>query len=196
MSSQGGSHAELGRRIGMMRGDFRTLQKVWKHSWLSRGRKLEIFRSLIESKLFYGLPGIAFNKAALRRLDGFHCRCLRQILGIAPAYYSRVSNKAVLERAKAEAASDQLLKRQLLLLGRVARAPEDSPMRVASFIPQTLEPATNRYVRRVGRPRVEWVPLVLREAMRLTGGISEFKQQVQNARAWKMVCGSPVQTSH
>ena len=187
LSNQGGSCVELGRRMGMMRGDFRTLQKVWKHSNLNRDRKLEIFRSLIESKLFYGLPCIAFTKADKRRLDGFHCRCLRQILGIAPAFLSRVPNKVVLERAQVEAASTQLLKRQLLLLGRVARSPEDSPMRVASFIPQTLEPATNRYVRRVGRPRMEWVPQVLREAARLTGGMTEFEQKVQEQSVWKDV---------
>ena len=36
-----------------------------------------------------------FTKSEYRRLDGFQARCLRQILKIQPAYYSRVSNATV-----------------------------------------------------------------------------------------------------
>ena len=104
----------------------------------------------------------------------------KENLGIAPAYVSRVSNAEVLRRSQHEAASTQLLKRQLLLLGRVVRAPDHNPMKVASFIPNTLEPATNRYVRRVGRPRFEWVPRMLKEALRIAGGEREFVQKVQS----------------
>ena len=118
---------------------------------------------------------------------GFQCRCLRKTLGIAPAFVSRVSNAEVLRKSQHEAASTQLLKRQLLLLGRVARAPEHNPMKVASFIPNTMEPATNRYVRRVGRPRFEWVPRMLQEAFRITGGEREFVQKVQSPVAWRQV---------
>ena len=84
------------------------------------------------------------------------------------------------ERLAHEAASSQLLKCQLLLLGRVVRAPDHNPMKVASFIPIFLEPATNRYVRRVGRPRFEWGPRMLKEAFRIAGGEREFVQKVQS----------------
>ena len=106
-------------------------------------------------------------------------------MGIAPAYVSRVSNAEVLRRSQHEAASAQLLKRQLLLLGRVVRAPDHNPMKVASFIPNTLEPATNRYVRRVGRPRLEWVPRMLKEAFLIAGGERAFVQKVQSPVAWR-----------
>ena len=84
-----------------------------------------------------------------------------------------------------EAASSQLLKRQLMLLGRVVRASESDPMKVASFIPNSLEPATNRYVRRVGCPRLEWVPQVMREAYSIAGGAREFLQQVLTPEVWR-----------
>jgi hypothetical protein len=65
-------------------------------------------------------------------------------------------------------------------------------MKVASFIPGTLEPATNRYVRRVGRPRLEWVPQLLREGYRLAGGMAQFEQKVQNEWSWRsLVLGRP-----
>ena len=109
---------ELGRRIGMARADFMALQKIWKHSSLSRDRKLDIFRSLIESKLLYRLSCLCLLAAERRRLNGFQNRCLRQILRIPPAFISRVSNAEVLRRAHYRAATYLLLQRQLLLFGK------------------------------------------------------------------------------
>ena len=40
LTSDGRAQSELARRIGMARGDFRTLAKVWRHSTLNRSRKL------------------------------------------------------------------------------------------------------------------------------------------------------------
>jgi len=59
---------------------------------------------------------------------------------------------------------------QLVLLGKVIRAPLGSPVQTATFIPNSLQPATTRYIRRVGRPRMEWTSTVLREDLRLAGG--------------------------
>ena len=72
---------ELGRRIWMAKADFLQLQKVWKHS---------------------SLP------IECRRLDGFQNRCPRCILGICPAFISRISNACVLRRAGCQAATNEL----------------------------------------------------------------------------------------
>ena len=44
---------EVGRKIGAAAGDFKALQRVWKHATISRQRKLQLFDSLIQSKLRY-----------------------------------------------------------------------------------------------------------------------------------------------
>ena len=62
---------------------------------------------------------------------------------------------------------------QLELLGKVIRSPEESLLRSVSFISGTLQTATSRYIRRVGRPRKEWVTTVLPEALRRTHGSSQ-----------------------
>ena len=185
LSESGYISPELSRRIGMVKGDFQSLEKVWKHSALSKDRKLEIFRSLLEAKLFYSLACAVFCKADIRRLDGFQCRCLRKILKVPPSFYSRVSNAEVLRRAGHASASSLLLQRQLVLFGRVARGPDDSPCKVVSFIPGTWTPATNRYVRRVGRPRKEWIPTLLAEALRRTGGMVQLEHMIADHRQWK-----------
>ena len=89
---------ELGRRIGMAKADFLQLQKFWKHSSLPIARKLQIYVALIESKLMYSLSCLCLSAAERRRLDGFQNRCLRCILGIPPAFVSRISNACVLHR--------------------------------------------------------------------------------------------------
>ena len=98
-------------------------------------------------------------------MNGFQNRCVRRIIGVTPAVISRVSNADVLQKARHRQLTLTLRKRRLQLFGKVLRSPEGHPLRVVSLIPRTLEPATNRYVRRVGRPRREWVPEAVRECM-------------------------------
>ena len=175
---------ELGRRIGMAKRDFLELQKVWKHSSLSRDRKIQIYKALIESKLMYSLSCLCLSSADRRRLDGFQNRCLRSILGIPPAFISRVPNAEVLRRACYPAATDMLLKRQLLLFGKVLRSAYDHPLHNSAFIRGTLQPATSMYVRRVGRPRREWVTFVRDKACQFLKSHREITRLVQNPHVW------------
>ncbi len=128
LTESGRVGSELGRRIGCAKADFKSLCKVWSHSSLAGKRRLEIYRSLVESKLLYGLSCCCLTAADKRRLDGFQARCLRQVLGIKPAFYSRISNKEVLRRAEHSAATHILAHQQLMMLGKVLRAPQDSPL--------------------------------------------------------------------
>ena len=126
LSADGRVGSELSRRIGAAKNDFRNLQKVWKHSSLSRHRKLEIYSALIESKLLNSLSTACFTKAELRRLDGFQARCLRSVLHIGSSFLTRISNEEDRRRAKAVPASQRLCQQQLILLGKVMRAQNDS----------------------------------------------------------------------
>jgi hypothetical protein len=134
LTSDGRINTELARRIGMARGHFRVLSKVWLHSTLNRPRKVKIFNSLITSKLLYSLAASCPLKGDLRRLDGFHCRCVRQIFGILPAFLSRISNAEVFRRAGCMPMSVLLRQRQMILLGRVLRAPVGNPLQSVSFV--------------------------------------------------------------
>ena len=124
-------------------------------------------------------------KAQMRRLDGFQARCLRTILKIQPAYFSRISNESVRQTAGFERASTKLSERQMVLLGKVIRSPEGEPLRNSSFIPGTIRAATERYVRRVGRPRKEWIPVALAEAYKVTGNSSDLQALTADENKWK-----------
>ena len=129
ITEDGRIDSELSRRIGSAASDFRLLRQVWSHTDISRERKLHYFEAFIMSKLMYGLSSVWLTSSQQRRLDGFHARCLRRIVGIPPAFISRVSNAVVFGRSRTSPASVQLQSQQLLLLGRVGRSPAGSPMR-------------------------------------------------------------------
>jgi len=185
LSEDGGVNSELGRRIGQAKAEHRSLVKIWKHSSLPAKRKLAIFESLVLTKLLYGLAACCFTVAQQRRLDGFQAKCIRQALGIAPSFISRISNAEVLRRAGARKASELLTEQQLVLLGKVLRSPQTSALHTSTLIPGTLQPATSKYVRRRGRPRKEWVATVMPEAYRRKRGQEQLEELAQDQQVWR-----------
>ena len=68
-------------------------------------------------------------------MDGFQAQCLRRILKIPAAFYSRVSNETVLKRARATQVSKRVLQQQLLYFGKIARNEDADPLRVCTMAP-------------------------------------------------------------
>ena len=117
-------------------------------------------------------------------MDGFQNRCLRYIIGVKPSWISRTPNAQVLARTGHAAASQLLLMRQMQLFGKVLRADQASPLHSCSFIPGPLVPATDRYVRRVGRPCKEFVKEMLQQSVRIFGDVAAAASAASNKRAW------------
>ena len=157
----GRASAELSRRIGMCGALFRLARQIWAHTYISMQRKLQIFNALITSKLLYGLTAIWLGIAQQRKLDGFHCRCLRRIGKIPPAFISRISKASVLAKFKQEPLSTTIVNNQLSFLHKVAASPASCPLRKVTFHRKGLVPLTAAYVRRVGRPRHTWAEQLL-----------------------------------
>ena len=162
ISSDGRLDSEVSRKIGAAKADFHQLAKLWSHANVPTKDKLKFFHALVASKLQYGLSSMWLVTAQRRRLDGFYARCLRKILRIQPAYYSRVPNARVFELSEVRPFTQQLLQKQLVLLGKVARSPASSTMRRDTFAPGTIIPQIGRFVRRVGRPRQDWTNELLK----------------------------------
>ena len=161
--ADGSIRSELNRRLGAAWAEFCKLSRLWKHTSLRRERKIQIFNAVVLTRLLYSFNSAWLNVADTRHLNGFHCRCLRVILGIRLAFISRISNAKVLQESGQLQLSQQLLKQQLLLYGKVARAQDSDPLRALTFAPGTLLPVTGQYIRRVGRPRNEWAVMLYKE---------------------------------
>ena len=139
-----------------------------------------MFNAVVESKMLYSLSSICLTVADTRRLDGFQNRCVRKILGIKPAFVSRVSNKVVLEKAGCQAMSDVLKGRRLQHLGKIFRQPPSHPLRQACFIGDSMQLATNRFIRRVGRPSKEWMKDACADACRIFGSIETARHHAHD----------------
>lgn len=61
------------------------------------------------------------------------------------------------------------------LLGSLLRVPVDHPLRSVSFSAE-LWPATEKYVRRIGRPSKEWVPEVFKVARQIFGSLFQAQR--------------------
>jgi hypothetical protein len=147
---------ELSRRLGMCGALFKKLSRAWSHSGIARTRKILLYKSIVVSKLMYGLTTMWLGAAEQRKLDGFHASCLRRILRIPAAYTSRISNERVYAEAGEMKLSRQLVERQLGSLRKILAAPADCAVRAATFLPNSSTPITAAFVRKVGRPRHTW----------------------------------------
>ena len=78
-------------------------------------------------------------------------------------------------------------RKQLLLLGKILRCHPYHPLRQVSFEPGTYTAATSRYLRRVGRPRKEWIPEVFSLALPFTGSTRNLLFFVQNEKQWRQL---------
>ena len=65
-----------------------------------------------------------------------------------------------------------------------------NPMRKVCFIDNTNFPATEQYVRRVGRPSKEWVRECIADAASLFGSTHEAAQIAQSRQAWNIALQS------
>ena len=188
LCSDGRIDSELSRRLGVATSDFRALAKVWRHSSITRARKVELFNACVVSKLLYALHVAWLGVAGQRRLDAFQARCLRKIFGIGHSYWSRVSNEAVRCQARSKPLSELLLERQLLLMGSIARRSDTDVSRKCVFEPGTVN-LRQLGRRRRGRPRHTWCKCVYEKALEVAGGASrlnEFWQPtVEAEKAWK-----------
>ena len=106
------------------------------------------------------------------------------------AYLSRVSNADVLAKARHTSESQMLRKRRLQLFGKIMRSEPGHPLRQACFIGETLRPVTERYIRRRGRPNVEWTTVVLKDVCRFFGSAHRGAELAKNKHQWNILLSS------
>ena len=111
VTCDGKAGRELVRRLGEGRRVFDGLEKIWSHAGITRSRKLQIYSACVVSKILYSMESLWLLQADRTRLDAFHYKCLRKILGIPCSFISRVPNAHVLEQSGGPMLSQLLLDR-------------------------------------------------------------------------------------
>ncbi|CAE8732236.1 unnamed protein product [Polarella glacialis] len=118
---------------------------------------------------------------------GFYARCLRRILRIPASYYSRVSNKTVLDRADSKQLSQQLLAQQPRYFGKLALR-SNGPARDSVFRPGAIFLAERAGLRPRGLPRDIWGEQVFKHAVLAAGGADQLVQLLSpgaSLRTWR-----------
>ena len=89
--------SELNKRIGKAAMTLSRLTKrVWSNNKLPDHTKVNVYKACVISTLLYGSESWTMNAHQEKRLNVFHMRCLRRILGIT--WQDKVANKLVLEK--------------------------------------------------------------------------------------------------
>ena len=94
-------------------------KRVWSNKNLTENTKMKVYRACVLSTLLYSSEAWVTYAAQERKLNSFHLRCLRRILGIR--WQDRVPNTDVLERAGLPSIFTLLSQRRLRWLGHVRR---------------------------------------------------------------------------
>ena len=112
--------AELDTRIGKaMTAMARLAKRVWDNTRLTTNTKMRIYQACVLSTLLYGSESWTLYSRQEHRLNAFHLRCLRRLLGIT--WQDRVTNIDVLAKAGMPSMYAMLSQRRLRWLGHVSR---------------------------------------------------------------------------
>ena len=132
-----------------------SLQECGKIQSLQSKAKVAVYNACIVSTLLYGSETWTTYARQERRLNSFHMRCLRRILGIS--WEDKVPNTEVLSRANLPTMFTLLRQRRLRWLGHVHRMDDGR-------IPKDLlygELAAGK--RKTGRPQLRFKDVCKRD---------------------------------
>lgn len=114
---------ELDKRIGKAATTLaRLTARVWSNPMLTEKAKMAVYNACVISTLLYGGETWTTYARQERRLNTFHMRSLRRILGIS--WQDKVPNTEVLSRAGLPSMFTLLRQRRLRWLGYVNRMPD------------------------------------------------------------------------
>ena len=106
------------------------LANIWNRAdKIKQKTRIKLYNSLVRSILLYNCGTWALTKTDEDRLDSFHRRQLRRILGIH--YPTKVSNQSLYKKCKEIPLSLQILKSRWRLFGHVLRRDPSIPANVA-----------------------------------------------------------------
>ena len=119
-------------------------------------------------------------------MDAFYSKCLPKVLGIAPSYYSRISNQSVLQTACRQRLNSLLLETQMLLMTNISRLPSSSMVRRAVFEPGSTALRKPIHKRKRGRPCATWNSEVYKHCVAAAGSTHGFQDAWREAHYWKL----------
>lgn len=165
--------AELTRRVAIASATFKQLQIFWRKATAPFAVKYRSFEAIVVAQLLFALATLPMTATMDRTVDTFFHRCLRSLLQLPSTYIDRTFTHAYLRnevqrrlsaRKTLSPISQRLRARRLKWLGHLLRAHETNALRSVILHSDTHTPRFPP-IRRVGRPRTNWVGQLMRMAL-------------------------------
>ncbi|VDP27515.1 unnamed protein product [Heligmosomoides polygyrus] len=90
--------AEADVRCRTAKAVFRSLKPLWMSSSISNSVKQRLYSSIAFPTAVYASETWKMSASIIRRVNAFHCKCLRQVMRIR--YTDRLTNEEVLRRCR------------------------------------------------------------------------------------------------
>ena len=184
IAENGRIDAEVDRRIANASKAFGALRRaVFDDKVLSTTTKRMIYQACVLSVLLYGGECWIPLRRHLKRLDSFHHRCIRTVLGISnrQQWEQRISSEVVRERwGDKEIITAMLQKRRLEWLGHLARMPDHRMPKITLFgwMPQP---------RPCCGPKRRWRDVLKKDMKDVRIEAEEWYELAQDRREWYRV---------
>ena len=170
--------AEIQKRIGMASSALARLShRVWTNNMLTINTRVTVYKACVLSTLLYASESWTMYTSQERKMNTFHMRCLRRILGIT--WRDKVTNNEVLERAGIPSMFTLLRQRRIRWLGHVCRM-------AAGRIPNDIlygELTSGK--REKGRPLLRYKDTCKRDLQAMGGNRPDWEELAQNRPKWK-----------
>lgn len=123
LSSTANIDIEVNNRISKASSAFGRLRNnVWERRGITLKTKLKVYSAVVLTTLLYGCETWTPYKKHEKQLNGFHLRCLRNLLNIR--WQDRIPDTEVLEQAELQTITTIIRKAQLRWAGHVSRMPD------------------------------------------------------------------------
>jgi len=175
--------AEISHRIASAGFAWHQLKEVWCSKYVTRARKVLIFRSVVLAILLYGCEVWPALQKHLQRLEVFQMNCLTFLCGYT--WENHQTDVSVRATCHLPCLSGEVCFRRLTWLGHVARMPEDRlPLKV--LFGQLPGPGVR------GRPRESWESIVQKDLTELNIS-SDWFSSTADRLVWRQLI-EPVRT--
>ena len=178
ISNNGQASNEIKSRLGKAGAAFGKMHKIWSSKQINLKTKLNIYHATITSILLYGSETWKIYATERKKLNSFHLRCIRKMLGIR--WQDKVRNEEVLRRTGERNMMDIITERRLRWFGHVERMKEERIARKTMHWKPTGK-------RNRGRQKLTWREQVCQDLKKASLTWEEALDTTRDRREWQFV---------
>jgi hypothetical protein len=173
----GDATVDVRARIAKAASVFQRLRPIWSSKSINMSVKLRLYTSIVMPTATYAGETWKTTVEIANKLNVFHRRCLRTILGIS--WRDHVTNEEVLKRAGMENLQDIVRKRRWKFAGHILRLPQE---RIASTAMSWTPENGNR---KSGRPKKTWRSTFQEDLREKNVSWSGVRRVASDRKRWK-----------